>query len=150
MAAPTLTTQTLLDDSKRTVIKVVIPNGGDTDAADVKIVDVSELSGAPSAVSIEKIEFSLYNMAINLEWDATADVSSMVLSGTGSFDSTSSFTLDGTSIGNSPISITNNKLDKSTATLVVTATGDTTMVGVFAFFSMISLLGYVLLKKKEA
>ncbi|WP_329736115.1 discoidin domain-containing protein [Catenibacterium mitsuokai] len=29
------------------------------------------------------------------------------------------------------------------------ATGDTTMVGVFAFFSMISLLGYVLLKKKE-
>ena len=30
------------------------------------------------------------------------------------------------------------------------ATGDTTMGGVFAFFSMISLLGYVLLKKKEA
>ena len=30
------------------------------------------------------------------------------------------------------------------------ATGDTTMLGVFAFFSMISLLGYVLLKKKEA
>ena len=30
------------------------------------------------------------------------------------------------------------------------ATGDTTMVGVFAFFSIISLLGYVLLKKKEA
>lgn len=29
-------------------------------------------------------------------------------------------------------------------------TGDTTMGGVFAFFSMISLLGYVLLKKKEA
>lgn len=86
MAAPTLTTQTLLDDSKRTVIKIVIPSGGDTDAADVKIVDVSELSGAPSAVSIEKIEFSLYNMAVNIEWDATADVSSMVLSGTGSFD----------------------------------------------------------------
>lgn len=30
------------------------------------------------------------------------------------------------------------------------ATGDTTMVGLFAFFSMISLLGYVFLKKKEA
>ena len=30
------------------------------------------------------------------------------------------------------------------------ATGDTTMVGVFVFFSMISLLGYILLKKKEA
>ncbi len=30
------------------------------------------------------------------------------------------------------------------------ATGDTTMGGVFAFFSMISLLGYILLKKKEA
>lgn len=30
------------------------------------------------------------------------------------------------------------------------ATSDTTMGGVFAFFSMISLLGYVLLKKKEA
>ena len=30
------------------------------------------------------------------------------------------------------------------------ATGDTTMVGLFAFFSMISLVGYVLLKKKEA
>lgn len=30
------------------------------------------------------------------------------------------------------------------------ATGDTTMVGVFTFFSIISLLGYVLLKKKEA
>ncbi|WP_295097039.1 beta-N-acetylglucosaminidase domain-containing protein [uncultured Catenibacterium sp.] len=30
------------------------------------------------------------------------------------------------------------------------ATGDTTMVGLFALFSMISLLGYVLLKKKEA
>lgn len=30
------------------------------------------------------------------------------------------------------------------------ATGDTTMVGLFAFFSMISLVGYVLLKKKVA
>lgn len=30
------------------------------------------------------------------------------------------------------------------------ATGDTTMVGLFVFFSMISLVGYVLLKKKEA
>ena len=30
------------------------------------------------------------------------------------------------------------------------ATGDNTMVGLFTFFSMISLVGYVLLKKKEA
>ena len=29
-------------------------------------------------------------------------------------------------------------------------TGDTTMLGLTAFFAMISLLGYVLLKKKEA
>jgi len=86
MAAPTISTQTLLDDAKRTVIKIVIPNGGDADASDVNIVDVSALSGTPATVAIEKVEFSIYNMAINLEWDATADVSSMVLSGTGSFD----------------------------------------------------------------
>ncbi|WP_414630679.1 LPXTG cell wall anchor domain-containing protein, partial [Catenibacterium sp. UBA627] len=29
-------------------------------------------------------------------------------------------------------------------------TGDSTMLGLAAFFTMISLLGYVLLKKKEA
>lgn len=86
MAAPTISTQTLLDDAKRTVIKIVIHNGGDADASDVNIVDVSALSGTPATVAIEKVEFSIYNMAINLEWDATADVCSMVLSGTGSFD----------------------------------------------------------------
>lgn len=86
MAAPTLSTQTLLDDAKRTVIKIVIPNGGDADASDVNIVDVSALSGTPATVAIEKVEFSIYNMAINLEWDATTDVSSLILSGTGSFD----------------------------------------------------------------
>ena len=64
---------------------------------------------------------TIVNLAANTAYDFQG-----VVTGTGSFDSTSSFTLDGTSIGNSPISITNNKLDKSTATLVVTATGDTT------------------------
>ena len=49
-----------------------------------------------------------------------------VVTGTGSFDSTSSFTLDGTSLEDSPISINNDIRDGSQHTLVVTATGDTT------------------------
>lgn len=49
-----------------------------------------------------------------------------VVTGTGSFDSTSLFTLDGTSLEDSPISINNDIRDGSQHTLVVTATGDTT------------------------
>ena len=64
---------------------------------------------------------TIVNLAANTAYNFQG-----VVTGTGSFDSTSSFTLDGTSIGNSPVSITNDKLDKSIATLVVTATGDTT------------------------
>lgn len=86
MAAPTCTTQTLLDDAKRTVIKVIIPGGGDANVADANIVDVSALTGEPTRVAIEKIDFSIYSMAVNLEWDADTDVSSLYLSGTGSFD----------------------------------------------------------------
>lgn len=86
MAAPTCTLQTLVDDAKRTVIKVIIPGGGDANVADALIADVSGLVGAPTRVSIEKIEFTIYNMAVNLEWDADADVSALYLSGVGSFD----------------------------------------------------------------
>ena len=86
MAAPTCTTQTLIDDAKRTVIKVIIPGGGDANVSDALIVDVSGLTGAPTRVSIEKIEFTIYNMAVNLEWDADSDVSTLYLSGTGSFN----------------------------------------------------------------
>lgn len=86
MAAPTPTTQLLLDDSKRTVIKVVIPGGGDANISAATIVDVSALVGAPATVAIEKIDFSIYNCAATLIWDATADVNCAILSGTGVFE----------------------------------------------------------------
>jgi hypothetical protein len=86
MAAPTPTTQILNDDAERTVIKVVIPGGGDANVSAATIVDVSELVGAPTRVAIEKVDFSIYNCAATLIWDATSDVNCMILSGTGIFE----------------------------------------------------------------
>ena len=108
---------------------------------DVVVTDAFVSSYAVTIVVVEKTTITAINMqykkATDTTWTNAGDTIvnlaantaynfQGVVTGTGSFDSTSSFTLDGTSIGNSPVSITNDKLDKSIATLVVTATGDTT------------------------
>jgi hypothetical protein len=72
----TVATQILQDGPRNAVFKFTNDNG-DTESAVLK-VDVSTLSGfngrIPTAVRIEKIEYSLTGMSVSILWDATADV----------------------------------------------------------------------------
>lgn len=71
--ADAVTTQTIRDDSKYTIIKLTNLSDGTGESAVLK-VDVSTLNGAPSTVAIEKIWYSVSGMNVTLLWDATTDV----------------------------------------------------------------------------
>jgi hypothetical protein len=80
MAADTVSTQTLVDDNVKTVMKFTNLGGGDGESA-VKKVDVSELVGAPSKVKIEEVWYSVTGMVATLLWDADTDVRILDLAG---------------------------------------------------------------------
>lgn len=81
--ANVLNSQILVDGAKNFVLKYT----GVLDTADlsaVTLVDVSALNGAPSKITIEKVEYSISDgLEVDLLWDATADVLCMALSGQG-------------------------------------------------------------------
>jgi len=81
--ANVLNAQVLVDGVHNYVLKYT----GVLDTADlsaVTLVDVSGLNGAPSRVTIEKVEYSISDgLEVDLLWDATADVLCMALSGQG-------------------------------------------------------------------
>ncbi len=72
----TIAIQVLADGPRNAIFKLTNDNG-DAETAALK-VDVSTLSGfndsLPSEVRIEKIEYSLSGMQVNILWDATTDV----------------------------------------------------------------------------
>lgn len=85
--ADAVTTQTIVDGARNTVIKLTNLSDGTGEAA-VKKVDVSTLLGAPSAVSIRKVHYSVTGMVATLLWDADTDVRILDLAGDGWFDFT--------------------------------------------------------------
>ena len=71
--ADTVTTQTLVDGPKKTVMAFTNVSDGTGEAAVTK-VDVSTLQGSPTSVQIEYLWYSTQGMAVQLYWDATTDV----------------------------------------------------------------------------
>jgi hypothetical protein len=86
--ADAVSSQTLVDGPRNTVIKLTNTSDGTGEAAVTK-VDVSTLSGAPATVRINKIHYSVAGMVARLLWDATADVTIVDLQGDGCLDCTS-------------------------------------------------------------
>ena len=71
--ADAVTSQTLVDGAKNTVMKFTNISDGTGEAAVLK-VDVSTLSGAPSRVRIKRITYCTAGMGVDILWDATTDV----------------------------------------------------------------------------
>lgn len=69
----TVASQTLLDGPRNAIMKFTNQSDGTGETAVTK-VDVSALSGAPSGVRIEKVQAQTQGMAVDILWDATADV----------------------------------------------------------------------------
>ena len=69
----TLDTQILNDGERNATIKGYI-TGDAAQLADAVLVDVSALSGSPSAVKLIGVKANLNGFSATLEWDATADV----------------------------------------------------------------------------
>lgn len=81
--ADAVTSQILVDGERNVVMKFTNVSDGTGETAVLK-VDVSTLAGAPASVKITRIDYDISGMAVNVLWDATADVSAIVLS-TGQF-----------------------------------------------------------------
>lgn len=85
--ANTVTSQTLLDGSKRTVIKWYFASDGATgELTDQVIFDASAVSPATTDSSIERIRGYFIGFSGLVEFDATADVAAVVLPTDDQFD----------------------------------------------------------------
>lgn len=80
--ADAVTTQTLIDGIKTTVVKLTNLSDGTGEAAVLK-VDVSALLPAATLIDIQEIWYSVAGMVVTLLWDATADVRIVDLQGDG-------------------------------------------------------------------
>lgn len=110
--ADTVTTQTVIDGPRNTVVKLTSVSDGTGEAAVLK-VDVSTLLGAPSDVAIRRVHYCVQGMVATLLWDATADVRIVDLAGDGCFD----FSAFG--------GLTNNAGAGKTGDILLTTTGHT-------------------------
>lgn len=70
--------QTLLDGPRNAVMKFTNVSDGTGESAVTK-VDVSALSGAPTSVRIDRVDFTTSGMAVSILWDATTDVLALQL-----------------------------------------------------------------------
>lgn len=85
--ADAVTTQTIDDGEKTTILKWTNLSDGTGESA-VKKIDVSTLKGSPTTVRVRKIWYST-SMDLSLLWDATADVRAITLApGEGCLDFT--------------------------------------------------------------
>ena len=74
----TVTSQTLVDGSKKTVIKFTNKSDGTGESAVVK-VDSSSLFNSPANLKIKKLWYMTQGMAVDVLFDATADVLALTL-----------------------------------------------------------------------
>ena len=73
--ANTLTLQKLADNTRNAIVHVYMASDGVAgELSDSIVVDVSDLTGSPSTVSIVRVEAALTGFSAVLEWDATTDV----------------------------------------------------------------------------
>lgn len=104
--ADAVTSQTLVDGERNVVMKFTNVSDGTGESAVLK-VDVSTLSGAPTSVKITKVQYDIQGMSVTLLWDATTDVTAVVL-GTG--QATLDFTKAGGLINNAGVGVTGDIL----------------------------------------
>lgn len=71
--ADTITSQTLFDGTRKAILKFTNVSDGTGESA-VKKVDVSALIDTPTKVKITKIWYATGGMAVQMLWDATANV----------------------------------------------------------------------------
>lgn len=83
--ADAVSSQTILDNARNTVMKLTSTSDGTGESAVTK-VDVSALNGAPSFVKLNRVRYSVAGMVVRLLWDATADVTILDLQGDGFLD----------------------------------------------------------------
>lgn len=83
--ADAVSSQTIIDGARNVVMKFTNLSDG-TGESGVTKVDVSALNGAPSAVRIDRVHYSVNGMVVTMLWDATTDVRIMELAGDGWFD----------------------------------------------------------------
>lgn len=88
--ADSVTTQTILDGPRRAIVKATNLSDGTGEAAVLK-VDVSALSahpdqGACTGVKIRSVQYDIFGMSVSILWDATTDVTALILSGYGKQD----------------------------------------------------------------
>lgn len=85
-------TSQILNDGRRNFTVILTNQSDGTGEAAVLKVDVSTLSAPPgqvcSGVNIRKVVYNTFGMAVKLLWDATTDVTALVLQGDGSLDFT--------------------------------------------------------------
>lgn len=78
MAASTVSTKYLINGSRDFVIKVDVV-GGDAEFTAEKIIDVADLTGAPTKFKIRNISWQFAEFTATLLWDATTDKQAFVL-----------------------------------------------------------------------
>lgn len=78
MAASTVSTRYLINGSRDFVIKVDVV-GGDAEFTAEKIIDVADLTGAPTKFKIRNISWQFAEFTATLLWDATTDKQAFVL-----------------------------------------------------------------------
>ena len=87
----TVTNRTLHDGPRNAVVLLTNSSDGTGESAVLK-VDVSGLNAltgqACTGVNIRRVRYNTFGMAVNLLWDATADVTFAILQGDGVFDCT--------------------------------------------------------------
>ena len=84
--ADAVASQTLVDGDRNVVMKFTNLSDATGESAVLK-VDVSALNGAPSRVKIAKVHYDIQGMAVNILWDATTDVTALLIgAGQGTLD----------------------------------------------------------------
>lgn len=90
MSAPTPVYQTISDERTRVIRKITIPSGGDAEISANLALDISTFTTSLTATSckIMRLWWSLDGFAASLLWDASSDVTAVVLTGSGYHDYT--------------------------------------------------------------
>jgi len=107
--ADAVSSQTLVDGSKTTVMKFTNLSDGTGELAVVK-VNVSALIPPATLVDIQEIWYSVVGMVVTLLWDATTDVRIFELSDSGYMD----FSVFGGLKNNAGVGVTGNILFTTT------------------------------------
>lgn len=83
--ADTVTSQTLYNSANRTVRAFTNVSDGTGESAVAKI-DISGLTGAPTKIKINRVQYDCNGMAVKVAFDHDTDDTVLVLSGQGCFD----------------------------------------------------------------